>query len=113
MTFTCESVANNLREKKFSPAQMNRNCFDLILARSYWNCSTMENLRCLNSAVNELISLKQFGAARNANVERRLRLHVGVIGKTSTLPKHGGIILNSMIQTREKWDPLVLSRADF
>ena len=64
MTFTCESVVNNLREKKFFPAQMNRNRFDLILARSYWNCSTMENLRYLNSAVsavNELILLKQFG----------------------------------------------------
>ena len=66
MTFTCESVVNNLRVKKCFPAQMNRNCFDLILARSYWNCSTMENLRCINSAVsavNELILLKQFGVA--------------------------------------------------
>ena len=29
------------------------------------------------------------------------------------LPKHADIILNSMTQTREKWDSLVLSRADF
>ena len=67
MTFTCEPVVSNLREKNFLGAQMNRNRFDLILARSYSNCSTMENLRCLNSAVsavNELILLKQFGAAR-------------------------------------------------
>ena len=73
MTFTCELVLNNLREKKNFPAQMNRNCFDLILARSYWNCSTMENLRCLNSAVsavNELILLKQFGAARKLFLDK-------------------------------------------
>ena len=72
MTFTCESVVNNLREKLF-PAQMNRNRFDLILARNYWNCSTMENLRCLNSAVsavNELILLKQFGAARKLFLDK-------------------------------------------
>ena len=42
----CESVVNNLKEKKL-PAQMNRNRFDLILARRSWNSSTMENLRCL------------------------------------------------------------------
>ena len=37
---------------------MNRNRFDLILTRVYWNCPTMENLRWLNSAasaVNEII----------------------------------------------------------
>ena len=50
MIFFCESVVNNLKEKKL-PAQVNRKRFDLILARRYWNCSTMENLRCLNSAV--------------------------------------------------------------
>ena len=73
MTFTYESVANNLREKKFFPAQMNRNRFDLIVTRSYWNCSTMENLRCLNSAVsavNELILLKQVGAARKLFLDK-------------------------------------------
>ena len=73
MTFTCESVVNNLREKKSFPAQMNRNRFDLILVRSYWNCFTMENLRCLNSAVspvNELILLKQFGAARRLFLDK-------------------------------------------
>ena len=62
----CESLVNDLREQKFFLAQMNRNRFDLILAWSYWNCSTMENLRCLNSAfstANELILLKQFGEA--------------------------------------------------
>ena len=30
-------------------------CFDLILARSYWNCSSMENLRCRNSAVSAVM----------------------------------------------------------
>ena len=64
MSFTFELLVNNLREKNFFPAQMNRNRFDLVLARSYWNSSTMENLRYLNSvvsAVNELILLQQFG----------------------------------------------------
>ena len=32
---------------------MNRNRFDPILARGNMNCSTMENLRYVNSAVNE------------------------------------------------------------
>ena len=36
-----------------------------------------------------------------------------IIGKTLTLPKHEDIILNSMIETREKLDSLDLSRADF
>ena len=47
--FSCESVVNNLKEKKL-PAQVNRNRLDLILAGRYWNCSTMENVRSLNSA---------------------------------------------------------------
>ena len=38
---------------------------------------------------------------------------VRVIGETSSLRKHGDVILNSMSQTKEKWDPLVLIRADF
>ena len=81
MIFTCELVVNNLREKKIFLAQMNRNRFDLILARSYWNCSTMENLRCLSSAVsavNEIILLNQCGAARKLfsdKVETALETH--------------------------------------
>ena len=60
---------------------MNRNGFDLILGRSYWNCSTMEDLRWLNSAafaVNELILLKQRRAARKLfldKVETALETH--------------------------------------
>ena len=34
MIFSCESVVNNLKEKKL-PAQVNRNRFDLILASRY------------------------------------------------------------------------------
>ena len=49
MIFSCVSVVNNLKEKKLFLAQMNRYRFDFILARRYWNCSTMENLKCLNS----------------------------------------------------------------
>ena len=73
MTFTGESAVNNLREKKFFPAQKNRNCLDLVPATSYWNCSTMENLRCLNSVVSaviELILLKKFGAARKLFLDK-------------------------------------------
>ena len=49
------SVGNILKEKKLFPAKMNRYRFDLILVRRYWNSSNMENLRCLYSAVNEII----------------------------------------------------------
>ena len=49
----------------------------------------------------------------HANGKRRLRLLVRVIGKTLTLLKHEDMILSYMTQTREKWDSLVLSRADF
>ena len=43
-----------------------------------------------------------------------LDLQSRIVGKCLTLPKHEGIILNSMTQTtRGKWDFLVLSRADF
>ena len=55
MIFACMSVINNLKEKKLFLAQMNRYHFDLSLARRYWNCPTMENLRCLNCAISELI----------------------------------------------------------
>ena len=33
--------------------------------------------------------------------------------KTLSLPKYGDIILNSMTQTREKWESKVLGRPDF
>ena len=49
----------------------------------------------------------------HANVERRLKLEGRIIGKFLTLPKHEDIILNSMTQTREKWNFLVLTRANF
>ena len=42
-----------------------------------------------------------------------LDYEVKVIGKTLTLLKQKDIILNSMTQTREKWDSLVSSRGDF
>ena len=52
---SCGLVVNNLKQKQLFSDQMNRNHFDLILARRYWICSTKENLRCLNSAVYEII----------------------------------------------------------
>ena len=42
MIFSCELLVNNLKEKKVA-AQINKNCFDLILAKRYWSFSTMEN----------------------------------------------------------------------
>ena len=51
---SCESIGNNLKEKKL-PAEVNRNRFDLILARRYWNCSTQENPISLNSAVSAVM----------------------------------------------------------
>ena len=53
--FSSGSVVNNLKERHHFSELMNRNRFDLILARRYWNCSAIENLRCLNSAVNKTI----------------------------------------------------------
>ena len=53
--FSCGSVVNNLKERQLLSDQVNRNCFDLNLARRYCNCPTIENLRCLNSTVNEII----------------------------------------------------------
>ena len=53
--FSCGTVVNNLKEMQLFSDQMNRNYFDLILAKQNWNCSPTENLRCLNSAVNERI----------------------------------------------------------
>ena len=43
--FSCRSVVDNLKEMQLFSDQINRNHFDLILARRYWNCSTIENLR--------------------------------------------------------------------
>ena len=48
-------VVNKLKDRKLFSDQMNRNRFDLILARRNWNYSTMRNLRSLISAVNEII----------------------------------------------------------
>ena len=36
----CVSVVNNLKDSNFFSHQMNRNCFDSILARRDCNCST-------------------------------------------------------------------------
>ena len=38
---SCGSVVNNLKERQLFLYQMNRNRFDLILDRRYWNYSTM------------------------------------------------------------------------
>ena len=53
----------NTKNRKCFSDQMNRNHFDIILARRDWSCSTMENLRCLNIALKKLI--RQMIAARN------------------------------------------------
>ena len=46
---------NYLKDRKHFSDQKNSNRFDPILARRDWSCTTMENLSCLNSAVNEII----------------------------------------------------------
>ena len=38
---------------------------------------------------------------------------VRVIGKTLTLSKHEDTVTNFMTQTKENWDPFVLSRTNF
>ena len=53
--FSCGLVLNNLKERQLFSGQINKNRFDLILAKRYWNCSTIENLRCLNSAIDQII----------------------------------------------------------
>ena len=53
--FSCGWVVNNLKESQIFSDLMNRNRFDSILARRYWSCSAIENLRWLNSAVNKII----------------------------------------------------------
>ena len=42
----------NMKDRRCFSDLMNRNRFDSILARRDWSCFTMENLRCLNFAVN-------------------------------------------------------------
>ena len=44
----------NIKDRKRFSDQMATNRFDPILGRRDWSCSTMENLRCLNFAVNEI-----------------------------------------------------------
>ena len=46
-------VVNNLKERNFSPDQINRYRLDLILSRRDKNYYVMKSLRCLDSAVNE------------------------------------------------------------
>ena len=53
--FSFGSVVNFLKDRKLFSDQMNRNRFDLILARPCWNCSTIENIGCVNSVVNQII----------------------------------------------------------
>ena len=72
--------------------------------------------------------IKQYWAARNffKTKYKRCKIYLihlpfsckhwtltAVIEKTLTLPKHEDIMLHSMTQTREKWQSIVLSRADF
>ena len=52
-----------MKDRSCFSDQMNRNHFDPVLARRGCSCSIMENLRCLNFAVNKLI--KKSRAARN------------------------------------------------
>ena len=53
--FSCASQVNNLKDWKFFSHQMSRNRFDPVLTKRDWNCPTIQNLICLNSAANETI----------------------------------------------------------
>ena len=56
--FSCDFFyyrVNNSEGRELFSDQMNRNRFDPILPRRDWSCSTMENLRFLNSSINEII----------------------------------------------------------
>ena len=53
--FSGGSLVNSLKERKLFSDPMNRNRFDLIFVMCHWNCSTIENPRCLNSAAYETI----------------------------------------------------------
>ena len=55
--FSCGSVVNNLKDRKLFSDQTNSNHFDPILTRREWNCSTVQNLTCLNYLI-------KFGATR-------------------------------------------------
>ena len=43
--FSCESVVNNLKDRKLFLDQTNRNLFYPISARRDWNCSTVWDLK--------------------------------------------------------------------
>ena len=57
--FSCDffywQVKNFTKDKKLFSDQMNRKCFNAVLARRDWSCTTMENLTYLNSVLNEII----------------------------------------------------------
>ena len=50
---SCGCLVCNLKGRKTFSDQMNGNCLDLILGTHDGNCCTMENLRCLDSVLNE------------------------------------------------------------
>ena len=57
--FSCDffyhQVKNFTKDRKLFSDQINRKRFNAVLARHDWSCTTMENLRYLNSVVNEII----------------------------------------------------------
>ena len=71
--------------------------------------TTKTNHLARKQTLNYLASLETH---KIQNVERRLRFEGRIIRKFLTLPKHEDEILNSMTQTRKKWNSLVLSKAD-
>ena len=57
--FSCDffyyQAKNFTKDRKLFSDQINRKRFNAVLARHDWSCTTMENLRYLNSVVNEII----------------------------------------------------------
>ena len=55
LDFSCGQAVDNLRGWKLFPDEMNRYCVDLILVKCDRNCCIKENLRCINSSINETL----------------------------------------------------------
>ena len=55
MDFSCGQAVDNLRGRKLVLNEMNKHCLDLILGtKGSGNCCTKENLRCINSSINNM-----------------------------------------------------------
>ena len=54
VAFSCGKAVDNVRRRKLFHDEVNRYCLDLILGERDRNCCYKENLRCINSYINEM-----------------------------------------------------------